>query len=288
MAKNFILNKLIAFRAFISQDKRLFIGFTFFAIFLIIAFIISTFAPFTPTKWNTVPRDLPPSTTYLFGTTSQGRDVFWLLTWALQNSLVIGLLVGLIATFVGVIIGLFAGYKGGIVDSILTFFTDTFIVIPFLPLLILMSSLFQGRISILMLSLILCLFFWPSTSKQVRSMMLSLRERAFIETALFSGKGTFGIIYGEVLPLIAPWIFAGFTNAVIVAVSAEVALATIGVSSLETATLGTMIYWALQYHALLRGFWWWILTPVLTIILLFLSLFLISVGISSIFSMRET
>lgn len=285
LSKRVLKETLHAFRSLMTSDIRLLLGLTIFIVFLVLAFVVSKFVPFNPKRWGSVPRDIPPSLAYPLGTTSMGRDLFWLLTLALQNSIIIGIVVASVSTLVGVTLGLLAGYKGGYLDRILTTLTDTFIAVPSMPILIMMASLFLGRIHILMLSAVLCLFNWPWPAKQARSMILSLRERTFIETAVFSGTGTAGIILSEVMPLIAPWILANFTNTVLVAIATEAGLATIGVSSLEEATLGTMVYWALQYQALFRGHWWWIAVPAGTIVILFVSLFLISTAVSDIFSL---
>jgi len=251
---------------------------------MILGFIFPYFSPYDPKRWGQVPRDIPPCLKYPLGTTSLGQDLFWLLTFALQNSLILGMVVAAISTIVGVILGLLAGYGGGYLDTIITFFTDVFIAIPAFPILVMLAALFLGRIHILMLAMVLCLFNWPWPAKQVRSMMLSLKERAFIDTAIFSGFGMIEIIFREIMPLISPWIFANFINTVLVAIGAEAGLATLGVSSLEEPTLGTIIYWSLRYQAMFRGYWWWIAVPVGTITVLFIALFLIYISLSERFS----
>lgn len=268
----------------LKSDVRLLIGVSILIVFIILGFILCHFSPYDPKRWGQVPRDVPPCWSYPLGTTSLGQDLFWLLTFALQNSLVLGITVAAVSTFTGVTLGLLAGYRGGYLDEITTFLSDVFIAIPSFPILVMLAALFLGRIHILMLALVLCLFNWPWPAKQVRSMMLSLRERVFIETAIFSGFGTIEIIFREIIPLISPWIFANFINTVLVAIGAEAGLATIGVSSLEEITLGTMIFWALRYQAMFMGHWWWIAVPVVTIIVLFIALFLIYLSISEIFS----
>jgi peptide/nickel transport system permease protein len=266
------------------SDVRLVLGTSIFIAFVILGFILPYFSPYNPKRWGQVPRDVPPCWSYPLGTTSLGQDLFWLLTFALQNSLILGITVATISTLVGVILGLLAGYKGGYLDGIITFFSDVFIAIPSFPILVTLAALFLGRIHILMLAIVLCLFNWPWPAKQVRSMVLSLREKMFVDTAIFSGFGTIEIIFREIMPLISPWTFANFINTVLVAIGAEAGLATIGVSSLEEPTLGTMIYWALRYQAMFMGRWWWIAVPVGAIIILFIALFLIYISLSERFS----
>jgi peptide/nickel transport system permease protein len=247
-------------------------------LFIIVGVIMPHFAPYDPRSWNTVPRNLQPSQAHLLGTTSLGQDTFWLLTFAVQNSLFVGVLVAFFATAVGVLAGLIGGFVGGWTDRVLTLLMDVFISVPSLPILILVASLLQGKTSLLTISLVLIVFNWPWPARQVRSIALSMREREFINTARFSGAGTPSIILREIFPYVLTWSLANFVNTVLVAIATESGLAVIGLSSVQQATLGTMIYWGLQYQALLAHRWWWIGTPVVAVVLLFVALFLASTG----------
>lgn len=253
-------------------------GMVLLAGFVLLGAVLPFFSPYDSRSWNVVPRNLKPSAEHLLGTTNLGQDTFWLLAQAVQNSLIVGLIVATAATTIGVLVGLTAGFRGGVMDRALTLLMDVFIVIPSLPILILMASLLQGRASLLLISLILVIFNWPWPARQTRSMALSMREREFINTARFSGSNSFTIITREIFPYILPWALANFINTVLVAIATESGLAVIGLSSLEEATLGSMIYWALQHQALLGARWWWIGSPVVAIVLLFVALFLTSTG----------
>jgi peptide/nickel transport system permease protein len=247
-------------------------------LFIIVGVILPRFSPYDPRSWNAVPRNLQPSLAHLLGTTSLGQDTFWLLTFAVQNSLFIGVVVAFFATTIGVLAGLIGGFVGGPIDRGLTLLMDVFISVPSLPILILVASLLHGKTSLLTISLVLIVFNWPWPARQVRSIALSMREREFINTARFSGASTLSIIVREIFPYVLTWSLANFVNTVLVAIATESGLAVIGLSSVEQATLGTMIYWGLQYQALLAHRWWWIGTPVIAIILLFIALFLASTG----------
>jgi peptide/nickel transport system permease protein len=255
--------------------------------FVIMGVILPFFSPYDSRSWNVVPRNLQPSAEHLLGSTNLGQDTFWLLAKAIQNSLVVGLVVAFCATTIGVMVGLTAGFRGGLLDRILTLLMDVFIVVPSLPILILMASLLQGRASLILISLILVVFNWPWPARQARAMALSMREREFINTARFSGASSFKIITREIFPYILTWALANFINTVLVAIATESGLAVIGLSSLEDATLGSMIYWALQHQALLGARWWWIGSPVVAIILLFIGLFLTSTGFSDLAAERR-
>ena len=249
------------------------------AVFAVFGFLVPLFSPSDPTTWNLLPSNLPASAQHLFGTTDLGQDTFWFLVLAVHNSLIIGLIVAALATAIGVIVGLTAGFKGGIIDRLLTLLTDTFIVIPSLPILILIASLLKGRASLLLISMILVAFNWPWPARQTRALALSLREREFVHTAWFSGESTLRILMLEIFPYIRSWAMANFVNTILVAIGAEAGLAVIGLSNMQQATLGTMIYWAMQHEALLLGAWFWIGSPVVAIVILFLGLFALSTGV---------
>ena len=155
---------------------------------------------------------------------------------------------------------------------------DTFIVIPTLPILILMTSLMSGSLSILPIAGILSVFAWAHPSRHVRSMCLSMKERDFIATARYSGERMFQIIATEILPYMLTWSLSNFMNAVLVAIGQESSLAVLGLSSSNLPTLGNMIQWARDRNAILGGYWLWIGSPIVTTIVLFVALFMVISG----------
>lgn len=257
------------------------IGFTIILIMLILGFIVSPFTPLDTTKWYALPTDQPPSNKYLLGTTSMGRDVFWELCASIRNSLIIASVTALISTHLGLVIGLVSGMKGGILDRILMFITDTFVVIPGLPLLIVVIAVLREWITMIMLGVLMSLISWSWGARQVRAMVLSLRERTFIYTARLSGMSSPKILLREIIPYILGWHLINFANTVLFSIGFEAGLAVLGLSLLTQNTLGVMIYWSLnQYYALFRGIWWWIGTPIVTLISIFIALYLVSVGLN--------
>lgn len=260
-------------------NKEFRFGFIVIIIITILA-LLSFFSPYDPKSWNVVPKDRPPSFEYLLGTTSVGQDVFWILCFALRNSLLLGLVTATTSIAIGTTVGLLAGYRGRTLDRVLMSLNDTFIVLPSFPILIFLAFMLKDNLNIITLGLILSMFSWPWGGRQVRSMVLSLREREFTYVADFSGLGTLKIIFTEHFPFVFPWVVANFINTILWSIGMEVGLAVFGLSSLEIPTIGTMIYWANQYQALFRGIWWWILTPIAASVFLFISFFFVSSTIS--------
>lgn len=234
------------------------------------------------TSWYSFPKDRPPSLSsigMILGTTTNGRSVFWILTRAILNSLAIGFVTALVASHIGLFIGILAGLKGGLIERILVFIIDSFIVIPGLPLLIVLSMSLKGYLNVVIIGLIISIIAWTWPARQVRAQVLSLREREHVLLARFSGMKLGKIILSEIFPYIVSWHFANMANTVLFAIATEAGLAVLGLSKLEEDTLGTMIYWANNYSALFRGLWWWISAPIVTLILLFIGLYLIAIGI---------
>ena len=265
---------------FLHAPFRLYLGVVLVALCVILGAILPWFAPGDPLVWYTAPRNQAPGAAHWLGTTSLGQDVFWLLTYALRNSLILGLIVAGLSTVIGVFLGLAAGYAGGWLDRVLSFFMDALLCIPTLPILILMAALFGGQLALPIVGLLLVVFNWPYPARQVRAVALTMREREFINVAWFSRESSVRILVRHIFPYIAGWSAANFINTVLVGISTESALAVIGLSSAQQATLGTMIYWAINYQALLGGKYVWIGSPVIAIVLLFIGLFLVSSGLS--------
>jgi len=244
-----------------------------FAILLLLAAFacLSFFSPYDPTLWHEVPRD---------STESRGIDIFWQASFAVRNSFIVAIIAGVISRLITVPIAMLAGYKGGLTDRVLMFISDSFLVIPLFLILVMLTMLVRESINLLTLGLLLAFFGWAWDARVIRSEILSLREREFTRTAILSGTGVLRMALNEYLPFVLPLVFATLINVMSWAVGLEITLAILGLTNLDIPTLGTMIFWALNYQAALLGYWWWLLTPVVLSILLFVSLYWLSASIS--------
>jgi peptide/nickel transport system permease protein len=243
--------------------------------------VLSFVAPYAPDDRRVVPVDRPPSLQYFFGTTSLGQDVFWLTTYAIRNSLFVAGLAVVIGRSIAVMLGSFSGYVGGALDRVVSGFTDSFIVIPRLPLLILVSFMIRGSLNMLGLAVLLGLLDWAWPSKRYRAQVLTLREEEFTKTATFAGMGTLKIILREHLPFLIPFLLADAVSGFLFAIGMEVTLSVLGLSDLGSPTIGTMIYWAGYYQALLTRRFWWLVAPIVTSVLLVVALYLVSISLGS-------
>ena len=286
--KQAIKSITLPFLILMKTNRKFRMGFTLIVIVVALA-LISFLAPPQYIHWYSYPKSVPPKLTtnidLILGTTANGRSVFWVFTNAIRNSLIIGVVTALIAPHVGLLIGIITGLKGGIIDRVLMFITDTIIVIPALPLYIIVLMVLKPYISAIgspipFMGLIFSITAWCWPARQVRAIVLSLREREFILTSSLSGNSIVRIIVKEIVPHLLAWHLINLTNTVLYAIGMETGLSILGLSILDKDTLGTMIYWSLYYSALFRGIWWWYITPIIGIIVVFLAFFLISQGIS--------
>jgi peptide/nickel transport system permease protein len=261
------------------KDYRFAISFCILIILLIFA-LLSFFSPYDPTYWGTVPRDLKPSWLYLLGTNSKGQDIFWQATFAVRNSLIIALIAASLSRVIAVLVGMVAGYKGGLTGTILMFISDIFLVIPLFLIIVMLAMLIREKMNLVTLGLVLAVFGWAWDARLIRSQILSLREREFTQTAVLSGTSTVPLVMKEYMPFTMPLIFSTLINNMAWVIGLEITLAFLGLVNMDIPTLGTMLQWAISYQAILLGYWWWILTPVILAILLFVALYWLSVSIS--------
>ena len=271
----------------LGLNVRLRLGLVILAVFVIGSFTLPLFTDVDPSVQGTYMKNLPPSREHPLGTNSQGQDIFWYLVFSVRNSLLLGISVAICVTIIATLVGLSAGYVGGWYERSVMLVTDSFITIPVFPILIVLGALVRGRTNFGLVALLLIIFGWAWGARTVRSMALSIREREFINMARFSGANTLSIILREVFPYVYAFMVVGFINTILFAINTEAALAVIGLSKVEVPTLGSMIFWALNYNAMFTGQYAWILAPVVATVLLFLGLFLTSTGYNELYAARR-
>jgi len=261
------------------RDYRFCFSFGVLVIILILAFL-SNFSPYDPTLWNVVPKDLRPSAKYLLGTDSNGQDIFWQATYAVRNSLIVSLIAALVSRVIAILVGMVAGYKRGSTDRVLMFISDSLLVIPLFLIMVMLAMMVRKYMNLVVLGLMLSVFGWAWDARTIRSIILSLREREFTQTAVLSGTGTVKLVLNEYMPFAMPFVFSTLINNISWAIGLEITLAFLGLVDLNTPTLGTMLNWAITYQAMFLGRWWWVLTPVVLSVFLFIALYWLSVSIS--------
>jgi peptide/nickel transport system permease protein len=247
---------------------------------VVVMVVLSFFSPYEADDRRAVPRNEPPSMEFILGTTATGQDVFWMLTFAIRNTLIVAGIAVIIGRSIGVVLGMVSGYVGGRFDRIASSIVDSFIVIPRLPLVILLASILRGQLTLLGLAVLLGLLDWAYPSKRYRAQVLSLREREFTYTGVFAGMNTFKIVTREHLPFLIPFLLADMVSGFLFAIGFEVTLAVLGLSDLDAQSIGTMLYWGNYYQALLTNRVWVLAAPIAASVLIVIGFYLVSISLT--------
>lgn len=212
-----------------------------------------------------------------FGTNRTGQDVFTQATAGLQKSLLIGLLVALISTVVAALVGAFAGYFGGFTDRALMWIADLALVLPSFVILAILSQHFMGSSGWLILVVLLGGLSWMVTSKMVRGMTISLREREYIHAARFMGVPPRKIILRHILPNMSSLLIADATIMVSTAIIGETALSYFGLGvQPPDISLGIVIADGADFATTAP---WMFLFPTVLLVLLVLAVNMIGDGL---------
>jgi len=266
---------------FLLASRYFTFGFTVLLIFLTLGFILSPFAPYDPRRWGLVLKDLPLSLKHPLGTTTLGQDVFWLMTYSIKNSIILGMVTATFSIAIAMFMGFLAGYLGRKPSGdLINMVIDSFCIIPVLPVLLILSFVLRKYLNLVLIGLILSIFGWAWPAKQLRSIVLDIRERTFTRTAISSGLGMAKIFLREYMPFALPWLMMQFLELINWSIGMEATLGVFGLSTMEEATIGTTIYWAMNYQALFRGIWWWLASPVMIVVLFVISIYLVSISLS--------
>jgi peptide/nickel transport system permease protein len=224
----------------------------------------------------TTPR-LSPNLQHFLGTDTQGRDLWTVMALGVGNTLKIGLIAGFVGVGIGLVLALIAGFFGGLPDSVIRIISDSLLTVPAIAILVIIASNVQ-QMTIEIMALTVAALAWMFPCRTIRSQVLSIRERSYVEVARANGVGPFGLIFKEIMPNLMPFVIASFVGAVAGAMLAAIGLEALGLGAIQTQTLGVTIYWSQEYTAVLRGFWWWWGPPIVMIAFIFLALFVTSAG----------
>jgi len=200
----------------------------------------------------------------LLGTDQFGADLFSQLVYGARLSLIIGILAATLSVFIGTVVGLVAGYFGGTLDEVLMRFNDMLLVLPGLPLLLILIAVLGPTIWNLVI--LIGLLGFMGVARIIRSQVLSLRERAFIEAARAVGAGSYRIMFRHILPNVMSLAFAQLALFAPAAITTEAALSWLGLGDPTVPTWGRMLFLA-HYYGVLKE-WWWIVFPGLSIALI--------------------
>jgi peptide/nickel transport system permease protein len=226
----------------------------------------------------------PPSSEFPFGTTGQGQDVLAQTIAGARTSLIVGFVTGFAVMAIGALVGMTAGFFGGWLDSVLSFITNVFLIIPGLPMAVVIAAYLQpGPVTI---GIVLVVTGWAWNARMLRAQILSLREKDFVLAAIVSGEGRLRIIFREILPNMTSLLMSGFISATVYAIGAQVGLEFLGIGDVSVVTWGTNLYWASNNAALLTGAWWTVVPTGMCVALIGFALVLVNFAIDEITNPR--
>jgi len=225
-----------------------------------------------------------PSLRHLLGTDYFGRDLLSQLLEGAKWALIVGVTAATASVVLGTVIGLISGFYGGIVDTLLQRTADIMMSLPAFAMILVVGSVLEG-ISIWNIVILIGIMGWPGTSKVIRSQVLSLRERPFIESARVSGASNFRIIFRHIAPNVLPLSFLYMAFGVTGAILLEAALSFIGMGDPMTVSWGMMLQWCRASGFAFQAPFWMI-PPGVCITLLALGFYLVGVGTEQIINPR--
>ena len=228
----------------------------------------------------------PPSAEHLFGTDELGRDLLNLTVHGARISLTIGLMATVVTIVIGAVIGIVAGFVGGTVDNLLMRLSDFFLVLPTVVLALILApimldvigpqaELFGIRSTLLVVVIVIGLTSWATTARVIRSQVLSLKERMFVDRARVIGSGSGRIMRRHILPNVVNLIVAQSVLTFATAVFTETTLAFIGLGDPAAPSWGQLLNQAQTAGAPGLGAWWYIAPPAIAVVLVVLAFTLV-------------
>ncbi|TME96952.1 MAG: ABC transporter permease [Chloroflexi bacterium] len=279
MTASLWLGRLLAYR-------QLTVGLVVIAALVLLGLVGPLFVDVSGAKVGSAIPDLTPSREHPLGTDTVGRDLLSVIIVGTPLTLTIGLIAGVIGLGIGSVFGFIGGYYGGVADNVLHGAADVFLTVPGLLILVVIASATKGAVNVQTEALVVSALAWMWPTRTIRSQVLTMRERGYIQVARFSGTSGARIIVEEMMPNLLPYLAASFVGAVATAILASIGLEALGLGPQNQPTLGMTIYWGLYYTTVMRGLVWWWLPPILIIVLIFVGLFSISAGLDRIMNPR--
>jgi peptide/nickel transport system permease protein len=273
-------SKLKEFLQLLFNNPMGFGGVAIISIFLIMAI----FAPFLGTVNPTLSGEIEnllisPSTQFWFGTDDLARDIWSQTIYGSRISLMIGFVAAIITVVTGSFVGLLAGYYGKMLDELLMRVVDFFMMLPELPLMIVLAAVLGP--SIWNIIFVVSLVSWPRTARIVRSQVLSIKERPFVESSRCIGASNFQLMFGEILPNVVPLMFAQAVLMVTEAIYAEAVLSFLGLGDPTSISWGMMLHSVFESGVIAESYWW-VGPPIACIVTLIVSFSLLGTAVSDV------
>ncbi len=251
---------------YIARNRAGFVGCCVLTFLLLLSFIGPYLVPLdTQARIDKIYS--PPSWDHPLGTDSEGKDVLSQIVNGGRDVLIVAFLSGLITTLIAAPLGAISAFFGGKVDALITTVADIVLTIPQIPLLLVIAAVIRFN-NVYMLAFILGITSWPGLLRAVRSQVLSIKEKDYVEAARLLDLGTGHIIFREILPNMMGYVAIAFILATTAAVYAQVGLILFGLVPLSGHNWGVMINLAWVRGAIFfKDSIWYIMAPVTAIVL---------------------
>ncbi len=223
---------------------------------------------------------------YILGTDTQGRDIFTHIINGGRSLIMTALLAGFLSTMIALIFGAVAALVGGIVDRILTSIANFILVIPRFPLLVVLAALTNLN-NFVLLAVLIAVLSWPVLMRAIRSQVLSLRERDYVEAAVALDLGMRHIIMREILPNMISFVAINLIFAVTGAMYEQIGLIFLGMAPINDYSWGVMLYFGRTRGTIFNpDSAMMVLAPVLAIAFFQVSMVLFARALEEIFNPR--
>lgn len=239
-----------------------------------------------------------PTAAHIFGLDEIGRDMLNLTVHGARISMAIGLMATFITIAVGAVVGIVAGYLGGVVDTVLMRVCDFFLVLPTIVLALILApvvldvigadaELFGIRATLIVIVVVIGLTSWATTARIIRSQVLSLKQRMFVDRARVIGAGSGHIMRRHILPNVINLIVAQSVLTFATAVFTETTLAFIGLGDPFAPSWGEILNSAQTSGAPGLGAWWYIVPPATCVVLVVLAFTLVGNALDDILNPKS-
>ncbi|MGI8475453.1 MAG: ABC transporter permease [Thermomicrobiales bacterium] len=227
-----------------------------------------------------------PSQALPFGSDKQGRSLYAVMVVGTPLTFRLGLICGVFGVVFGALVGFTSAYYGGIVDDILKVFVDVGLTVPGLLILMTIAMKAHGGLTVTQMTFVIAVLAWLYPARTIRSQVLTLKQRGFVQVARLSGMSGREVIVRELLPNLIPYLVGALVTTISAAVLAAIGLEMLGLGPFEAPTLGMTLYWVNYNAAIINGWWWWWTPPIVMISFLFTGLFLVAVGLDEVSNPR--
>lgn len=239
--EEFVSRRTLVTRRFVG-NKLAVVSLAILALMFIAAYALPPLLPHSHTDIDYFNLQTPPSTDHWFGTNAIGQDVLAQVLRGMQKSMLIGLCVAVISTLIAATVGSVAGYFGGWRDRALMWFVDLLLVVPSFILIAIITPRTKNSANIALLIVLLSAFSWMISSRMVRGLTMSLREREYVQAARYMGVPSWRIIARHIVPNVASILIIDTALNVGVAILAETGLSFLGFGvQPPDVSLGTLI-----------------------------------------------